>query len=575
MNIFENYKKKIQDLLTANCDNFNIDPKVSFEGVVIEIPPQEFNFDLSSNIALILAKKTKQSPVKLANLIKDLLLKNIDDFSEVTIAGPGFINFRFNSKTYQNIILEILKSNEKYGSSSKIKKNYNIEFVSANPTGPMHIGHSRGAIYGDVLANLLKFNGNIVTKEYYINDYGNQIINFTKSVFLRLREIKFNEKFVNKEDLYPGDYVIDIAKKILIEEPEINLIDFKKIYPMLSEIALKYSMILIKNDLKSLGISHDNFVSENSLVKKDLVAKSIRQLQEKKFVEEGYLNPPKGEDSKNWKKTKRLIFKSTLFGDDADRALQKNDGSWTYFANDIAYHADKVSRNYNCLINILGADHTGYIKRISAATNALSDNKINLICRVCQLVKLFKNGQPYKMSKRAGDFISVSEFLNEVDKDSIRFMMLNRSNDVELDFDFDKVLEKTRENPVFYVQYSYARISSLFRTLNIETKKVFQINESDFKLNIHELGLFRKILDWPKVIETASIKFEPHRVPFYLYELATLFHSYWSKGNEDPAYKFIIDGKIKSNNTLLIIKLVALTIENGMKILGVSLPTKM
>ena len=575
MNIFETYKEKIQSLIIEDCESLNIDSKINFEGVVIEVPPQEFNFDLSSNIALVLAKKTKQSPVKLANFIKDILIKKINDFSDIEIAGPGFINFRFNSKTYQKLILEILKSKKKYGSRFKKNEKYNIEFVSANPTGPMHIGHSRGAIYGDVLANLLKFNGNTVTKEYYINDYGNQIINFTESVFLRLREIKFNEKFTTKENLYPGSYVIDIAKKILIDTPEIDITDFKKIFSTLSEISLKQSMILIQDDLQSLGISHDNFVSEKSLVNKDLVAKSIKRLQEKKFVEEGYLKPPKGEDNKKWKKTKRLIFKSTLFGDDTDRALQKNDGSWTYFANDIAYHSDKISRDYNHLINILGADHTGYIKRISAATNALSEGKIILTCRVCQLVKLFKNGKPYKMSKRAGDFISVRDFLNEVDKDSIRFMMLNRSNDVELDFDFDKVVQKTRENPVFYVQYCYARISSVFRTLNIDTDKVFQINESNFKLNSHELNLFRKILDWPKVVETSSVKFEPHRIPFYLYELATLFHSYWSKGNEDPNYKFIIDGKVKNENTILIIKLVALTIENGMTILDVSLPKKM
>jgi len=575
MNIFDRYKKKINDIVISNYKNLNIDSKLSFEGIVFEIPPQEFNFDLSSNIALVLAKKSKQSPIKLANLIKDMLLKNLNDFSDVIIAGPGFINFRFNSKTYQKLISEILKSGNKYGSNIKKKEKYNIEFVSANPTGPMHIGHSRGAIYGDVLANLLKFNGNTVTKEYYINDYGNQITNFTESVFFRLREIKFNEKFVNKENLYPGEYVIDIAKKILIDNPEIDLDNFEKILPNLSEISLKHSMILIKDDLKSLGIFHDNFVSEKFLVKKDLVTKSIKYLKDKKFVEEGYLSPPKSEDRKNWEKTKRLIFKSTLFGDDTDRSLQKNDGTWTYFANDIAYHADKVSRNYNYLINILGADHIGYIKRISAATTALSDGKTSLICRVCQLVKLFKNGQPYKMSKRAGDFISVREFLNEVDKDSVRFMMLNRSNDVELDFDFDKVLEKTRENPVFYVQYSYARISSLFAAANIDTKKGFEIDENNFALNNHELNLFRKILDWPKVVETASVKFEPHRVPFYLYELATLFHSYWSKGNENPNYKFIVNGKIKSNSTLAIIKLVALTIENGMNILDVSLPTKM
>jgi len=274
-------------------------------------------------------------------------------------------------------------------------------------------------------------------------------------------------------------------------------------------------------------------------------------------------------------KKKRLIFKSTLFGDDTDRALQKNDGSWTYFANDIAYHSDKTSRNYNYLINILGADHTGYIKRITAATKALSDNKTTLICKVCQLVKLFKNGQPYKMSKRSGDFISVRELLNEVDRDSIRFMMLNRSNDVELDFDFDKVLEKTRENPIFYVQYCYARISSLFRILDTNINSNFEVDKKNFDLNESELNLFRKILGWPKVIETASNKFEPHRIPFYLYELSTLFHAYWSKGNEDPKYKFIVNKKINNKNTILIIKLVSLTIENGMKILGVNLPTKM
>ena len=334
-------------------------------------------------------------------------------------------------------------------------------------------------------------------------------------------------------------------------------------------------MDLIKNDLKSLGISHDNFVSETNLVEKNLVEKSIQYLKDKKFVEEGYLSPPKGETKKDWKKIKRLIFKSTLFGDDTDRALQKDDGSWTYFANDIAYHSDKTSRNYDYLINVLGADHTGYVKRITSATKALSNDKTILICKVCQLVKLFKDGHPYKMSKRAGDFISVRELLNEVDKDSIRFMMLNRSNDVELDFDFDRVMEKTRENPIFYVQYSYARISSLFRTLKINTDSNFEIDGKNFLLNEPELNLFGKIIDWPKIIATASSKLEPHRIPFYLYELATLFHSYWSKGNEDSKYKFIVNNKIKNKNTLILIKLVSLTIENGMKILGVKLPTKM
>jgi len=574
MNILDTYLKKIQNLITQNCKTLNIESNINMDGVVIEIPPLKFNFDLSTNVALILAKKNKQSPIKLAESIKKLIIERLDDFSAIEVAGPGFINFRFTSKTYQKLILSILKSKDKYGSNNK-NKSYNVEFVSANPTGPMHVGHSRGAVFGDVLANLLIFNGNNVVKEYYVNDYGNQIINFTESVFYRLREIKFKEKFIKKENLYPGYYVVDIAKKILLEFPEIDLTDFKKNFSTLSKESLKHSMNLIKNDLTALGISHDNFVSEKTLVEKNLVEKSIQYLKKKNFVQEGYLNPPKGEENKDWKKTKRLIFKSTLFGDDTDRALKKNDNTWTYFANDIAYHSDKISRNYNYLINVLGADHTGYIKRITAATKALSENKTVLICKVCQLVKLFKNGQPYKMSKRAGDFISVRELLDEVSKDSIRFMMLNRSNDVELDFDFQKVLEKTRENPIFYVQYCYARISSLFRTLKINANDSFEIDEKNFTLNEPELNLLRKIIDWPKVIETAANKFEPHRIPFYLYELATLFHSYWSKGNEDVKYKFIVNEKIKSKNTLLVIKLVSLTIENGMKILGVNIPTKM
>jgi len=574
MNILDTYLKKIQNLITQNCKTLNIESNINMDGVVIEIPPLKFNFDLSTNVALILAKKNKQSPIKLAESIKKLIIERLDDFSAIEVAGPGFINFRFTSKTYQKLILSILKSKDKYGSNNK-NESYNVEFVSANPTGPMHVGHSRGAVFGDVLANLLIFNGNNVVKEYYVNDYGNQIINFTESVFYRLREIKFKEKFIKKENLYPGYYVVDIAKKILLEFPEIDLTDFKKNFSTLSKESLKHSMNLIKNDLTALGISHDNFVSEKTLVEKNLVEKSIQYLKNKNFVQEGYLNPPKGEENKDWKKTKRLIFKSTLFGDDTDRALKKNDNTWTYFANDIAYHSDKISRNYNYLINVLGADHTGYIKRITAATKALSENKTVLICKVCQLVKLFKNGQPYKMSKRAGDFISVRELLDEVSKDSIRFMMLNRSNDVELDFDFQKVLEKTRENPIFYVQYCYARISSLFRTLKINANDSFEIDEKNFTLNEPELNLLRKIIDWPKVIETAANKFEPHRIPFYLYELATLFHSYWSKGNEDVKYKFIVNEKIKSKNTLLVIKLVSLTIENGMKILGVNIPTKM
>ena len=574
MNVFENYLEKIKKITLKNYKKLNVNDGNIFKGTAVEVPPSDFDFDLSCNIAMILAKKVKENSRDLADKIKKILLKDSSDFEEIEVAGPGFLNIKLSNSALKNIIEDINKNKNLYGSSKKNKK-YNIEFVSANPTGPMHIGHCRGAIFGDVLSNLLQFNGNNVAKEYYINDCGSQIKNFTLSVFLRLREIKNKEKFQNKKNLYPGKYIVDIAKKVLEEMPDINLKDFEKIYDLLKIKSLKHSMDLIKSDLKNLGIKHDNFFSESELVKKDSVNETIKILKKNNFIEEGFLKPPKGEESKNWKKTKRLIFKSTLFGDDSDRSLQKDDGSWTYFANDLAYHADKVSRNYDYLINILGADHTGYTKRITAVVAALSNNKVTLNCKVCQLVKLYKKGKPFKMSKRSGDFISVNELLNEVDKDSIRFMMLSRSNDVELDFDFDKVLEKTKDNPVFYVQYCYARINSLFRMLHLDLNSKIELEKEKFKLNSFENKILRKIFDWTKVVDSASTKYEPHRIVFYLYDLATLFHSYWSKGNENEKYKFIIDGKMNNKNTFVIIKLVALVVENGMKILGVSLPKKM
>ena len=574
MNIFEEYLEKINTLVDKNKEILKLDNLNNFRGIVVETPPEEFNFDLSCNASLVLAKINKINPKELANKMKDLILKNLSDFENIDIAGPGFLNLKLTNKSLISNINKILENKKFYGKKNS-NKNYNIEFVSANPTGPMHVGHCRGAIYGDVLANLLKFNGNNVTKEYYINDYGNQIKNFAKSVFLRIREIKYKEKFVLRENLYPGEYIIEIGKKIIDTNKNEKFENFDKSFQLLKKESLKCSMDLIKSDLKKLGIEHDNFFSETKLIENKMVDKAVNYLKENNYVEEGYLDPPKGEKDKTWKKTKRLIFKSTLFGDDTDRAMQKNDGSWTYFANDVGYHMDKVNRNYENLINVLGADHTGYIKRITAAVNALSNNKVKLNCKVCQLVKLFKNGKPFKMSKRAGDFISAQDLLKEVNKDSIRFMMLNRSNDVELDFDFDKVLEKSKDNPVFYVQYSFARISSLFRMLDKNINDKIDLDIKEFSLNENEMKILRKVFEWPKIIETASFKYEPHKIPYYLYELATLFHAYWSKGNEDQKYKFIEGSKIKKNETLAIIVLVAIVIQRGMNILGVSLPTKM
>ena len=575
MNLFLEYQKKISENLIKLGDQKKINLPKDLSNLVVELPPKGFEADISCNAAMIFAKINKMSPFDLAIILEKCLIKNFSEFEKIDVIKPGFLNIKFKMDFWKTHLFKIIKSDTKYGSTKDTKKKYNVEFVSANPTGPLHIGHCRGAILGDVLSNLIKFKGHSVTREYYVNDYGEQVKNFIMSIYYRILEILEKKTFPIDKNLYPGNYIIDIAKKILKNNPKIKLNNFKEINKKLAKDSINYSMNLIKSDLKRLGIKHDKFFYESEIVSKNLIKKSLAKLKKEKLVTEGFLEPPKGEDNLNWKKTKRLIFKSTLFGDDSDRSLQKDDGSWTYFANDLAYHSNKVSRNYDYLINILGADHTGYTKRITAAVKAISKNKTQLLCKVCQLVKLFKNGQPFKMSKRLGDFISVEDLLNEVDKDSIRFMMLNRGNDVELDFDFNKVLEKNKDNPVFYVQYSYARINSLFRSLKISLNKEIKLDLNKFDPNVFEYKLLRKIIEWPKVIDTASNRLEPHRVTFYLYELATIFHSYWSEGNKKDEFKFIVNGKINKITSFKIFQLISIILENGMSILGVSLPKKM
>ena len=439
----------------------------------------------------------------------------------------------------------------------------------------MHVGHCRGAVLGDVLCNLLKFNGHTVTKEYYVNDFGNQIKNFVYSVYYRICEIKFKKEFPNDKDFYPGEYIIHIAKKIISKSSINDFSDIGKIYDVLAKDSLKYSMELIKDNLKVLGIDHDNFVKESDLVNNNSVSKVVKKLQSRNYVYKGKLLPPKGELNKNWKSREQLLFASTKFGDDTDRALQKNNEEWTYFASDIAYHANKVDRNFDVLINILGADHSGYIKRINAAVKAVSNNKMDLICKVSQLVKLYKNGKPFKMSKRKGDYITVEDLIKEVGKDSTRFMMLNRSNDVELDFDFKKVLDKSKENPVFYVQYAYARINSVFNTLKLDLNDNIKFNSEEFDPNVHEIKILKKISEWPKCIELSSTKLEPHRIPFFLYDLSTLFHSYWNLGKENENLRFILRNNSYNKSRLIILKAIAIVIKNGMSILGVTAPKSM
>jgi len=507
-------------------------------------------------------------------VIINLLKENDQNIEKIEAVKPGFINIKFNNFFWENFLKQTVNL-KNYGSSNSNSKKYLVEFVSANPTGPLHVGHCRGAILGDVISNLLKFNNNEVTKEYYVNDHGNQIIHFTRSVYLRIREILFNENFpTDNTDLYPGDYLIDIAKNIISKNKNIEFTNFESISKQLTILSVEESLLLIKKNLNNLGINHDNFSSERSLVENNEVEKVIDKLKTKNFVYTGKIKAPEGEDNKNWVERDQLLFKSTEFGDDKDRALQKSDNTWTYFAGDVAYHNNKLNRNYDILINILGADHAGYIKRITSVVEALSGEKEKLLCKVSQLVKLIKDGKPFKMSKRKGDYITVEDLINEVGKDATRFIMLNRSSDAELDFDFTKVKEKSKDNPLYYVQYCYARISSVFRNINFNINDEIKINE---KLNYSddEIKIFRKISEWPNCINIANNKLEPHRLPVYLYDLSSEFHSYWNMGKDNEEKRFIEkDGSIKIEK-IVFLKSISNVIKIGMDILGVDTPEKM
>ena len=524
---------------------------------------------------MILAKYNNISSLDLAEILKKNFINFFKEFKSVEVAGPGFLNINFNTKFWGDHLLKIVQLNQKYGKSKMNLKKYNIEFVYANPTGPLHLGHCRGAILGDALSNMLIFNNNKFIREYYVNDHGGQIKNFVQSVYYRIIEIKKKKPFPNDENLYPGDYIINIAKKIIKGGKIKNYDNLEKIYKSLSSESLNQSMDLIKMNLNLLGVKHNNFVYESNLIKNKTVLKAVKKLEKKKYIYKGKLKAPKTEFEKEWKIRDQLLFKSTLFGDDMDRSLTKEDGTWTYFAGDLGYHSHKVSRKFDVLINILGADHAGYVKRIVSATKAISNNKINLLCKVSQLVKLFKNGQPFKMSKRKGDYITAEDLINEVGKDSVRFMMLSRSNDSELDFDFKQVTEKSKENPVFYIQYAYARINSVFRLIKLNLNKKIKIKDKKFDLNTHEIEIMKKISEWPKCLEVSIAKLEPHRISFYLYELVTLFHSYWNMGKENHELRFISENRNYIPSRLILLQALAIVIKNGMSILGVSTPTRM
>ena len=577
MNIFNIYLDKIKKIILDQNKIGTLKVPENLNSINVDIPPKQFDCDISTNVAMVLSKINQKSPIDLANQLTELIKKNDININSISVAKPGFINIKFKHNFWNEFLKDIINSKVIYGSNSKQKKQkYLVEFVSANPTGPLHVGHCRGAILGDVISNILKFNNHDVVKEYYVNDYGNQIINFTKSVYLRIREILNKETFPkDNPELYPGDYVIQIANNIINENKKLDFNKFETIEDELVKLSVAESLKLIKTNLINLGIKHDNFVSETNIIKNKEVEKVVNKLKENKFVYEGKIEAPKSEINSDWVKRNQLLFKSTDFGDDKDRALQKSDKTWTYFASDVAYHNNKLNRKFDTLINILGADHSGYIKRITAAVEAISGKKNKLKCKVSQLVKLIKDGKPFKMSKRKGDYITVEDLINEVGRDATRFIMLNRSSDVELDFDFAKVKEKSKDNPLYYVQYCYARISSVFRHVNIKIQDKVNIKSFNFTYSPDEIKILKKISEWPKYIEVSSNKLEPHRIPVYLYELASEFHSYWNMGKENEELRFINKDKKLSDDKLVFLKAISNVIKSGMDIVGVDTPEKM
>ena len=576
MNIFEIYKKKIIKFITDETSKGNLESGDVLKNINVDTPPENLNYDLSTNVAMVLSKLNKKAPNILAEQIIKLLKEKDSSIDQIDFAKPGFINIKFNSVFWKEFAEDLLNQNLSFGiNKNLIKKSFLIEFVSANPTGPLHVGHCRGAILGDTLANLLKFQGHDVTKEYYVNDYGNQIISFSKSVYLRIREIKYKEPFPQDENLYPGDYITEIAKKIIDENKSLNFENFENIKEIIGPLAIEKSLEMIKQNLLNLGINHDNFVKETLLVEQKEVDKSVELLKKKKFIYTGKIDAPEFENEKNWQKRDQLLFKSTDFGDDKDRALQKADQTWTYFASDIAYHLNKVNRNFDTLINILGADHAGYIKRITAAVEALTDDKNKLVCKVSQLVKLIKDNKPFKMSKRKGTYITVEDLIHEVGKDATRFIMLNRSSDVELDFDFSKVKEKSKDNPLYYVQYCYARIASVFRNSDLDVEQDINLSDNVYSFSNEDINILKILSIWPKCLNTSSNKLEPHRIPTYLYTLSSAFHSYWNMGKQNPDLKFLDKNDKIKKEKLILLKLVSNVIKIGMTIIDVDTPKKM
>lgn len=577
MNIYNNLNKIIQKIVKEEIPlGADVNGEL-LDRINVEPPKDPTHGDFSSNAALVLSKTFKSSPRELALEI-GTALKDQPGIENVEIAGPGFINIWMTEDFWRERLIEILSTGESYGDSDLGNhQTINIEFVSANPTGPMHVGHGRGAVLGDAIGNLLEKIGFRVLREYYINDAGAQVDTLARSVFLRYRQALGQRIDVIPEGLYPGEYLIETGRKIADRDGdqwtykhESEWLDHFKRY------AISEMMDLIKSDLSALGVTHEVFVSEKALIDSGAIETVLEQLKARDLLYTGTLEPPKGKVREDWEERPQLLFAATKFNDEIDRPLQKSDGSNTYFASDIAYHKDKFDRGFNRMIDVWGADHKGYVARMKAAVEAVTDANAVLEVSLCNLVNLLDDGEPVKMSKRAGTFVTLREVIDLVGKDVVRFMMLTRNNEALLDFDVSKVTEQSKDNPVFYVQYAHARICSVIRNVRAEFKDLdvddLALAQADFDEldNNSGLGLVQLLTNWPRIVEGAALSREPHRVAFYLNELAAAFHAFWNKGNDDESLRFIVSSSPKKTLArVALARSVAIIIESGLKIIGV------
>jgi arginyl-tRNA synthetase len=573
MNAYRHFVERVIAALQDMQKAGELPAALDFSAITAEPPRDPAHGDIATNAAMVLAKAAQKKPRDIAEALVTRL-KTMPDVVDGSVAGPGFINLKLTDDFWRARLREALKAGIAYGDSDLGKnEKVNVEYVSANPTGPLHVAHARGAVVGDALANLLDKAGYAVTKEYYINDAGAQVDTLGHSTFLRYREALGETIGDIPEGLYPGEYLKDVGQKIAARDGDKWLKQPESAWlPTMRDFAIEEQMADIKKDLDTLGVRMDRFSSERALVESGAVGRAFEDLTKQDLIYQGRLEPPKGQKPDDWEDREQTLFRATKFGDDVDRPLKKSDGSWTYFANDIAYHHDKYRRGFADMIDVWGADHGGYVKRMKAAVSAITGAKGALDVKLCQLVRVMKNGELVRMSKRAGTFVTLADLLEEVGPDVVRFTMLTRKNDAAFDFDLVKATEQSRDNPVWYVQYAHARTNSVMRQAAAANISIERYEDADLDrlTDASELALIRLIAQWPRQVEAAAVAHEPHRIAFFLYDLAAAFHAHWNRGSDEPNLRFIIEGDpALTKARLALVKGIAFVIGSGLQVFGV------